>query len=300
MLGSTPWRRAPAKRTDVQYQTTLRDAIAFEGAGLHTGAPARVRVLPAPAGHGLRFRLKDGAGAVEFPARADYVVDTARATVLGKDGHRVSTVEHLLSAILGCGLDNALIEVEGPEIPVEDGSSKIFADAIEAAGLATLHEARARWIPTEPRVFRDGDKLLVVAPAASFRVRMTVDYPHPVGAQYAELEITPESYRAEIAPSRTFGFLHEVEALIKRGLAQGGTLENAAVFGPDGPLAPLRSPLEPVRHKILDLVGDFALLGAYPQCEVIAIKSGHKLHCLAVRELSPHGGTESPAVSATS
>jgi len=281
----------------VQYQTTLRDAIAFAGPGLHTGSPARVRVLPAPAGHGLRFRLND---AVEFPARADYVVETVRATVLGAGGHRVSTVEHLLSALLGCGVDNALIAVEGEEIPVEDGSSKVFADAIDAVGLATLHEARVRWIPTEPRIFRDGDKLLVVAPASSFRVRMTVDYPAPIGVQHVEVEITPEAYRREVAPNRTFGFLHEVEDLVKRGLAQGGTLENAVVFGPDGPLAPLRAPSEPARHKILDLVGDFALLGAYPQCEVIAIKSGHKLHCMAVRELCLHGGAGSPAVSATS
>jgi UDP-3-O-[3-hydroxymyristoyl] N-acetylglucosamine deacetylase len=281
----------------VQYQTTLRDAIAFEGPGLHTGVPTRVRVLPAPAGHGLRFRLND---AVEFPARGEYVVETVRATVLGSGEHRVSTVEHLLSALLGCGVDNALIAVDGPEIPVEDGSAKVFADAVEAVGLATLHEARIRWIPTEPRVFRDGDKMLIVAPAATFRVRMTVDYPAPVGAQYVEAEITPESYAREVAPNRTFGFLHEVEALIKRGLAQGGTLENAAVFGPDGPLAPLRDRNEPARHKIVDLVGDFALLGAYPQCEVIAIKSGHKLHCMAVRELCPHGSGSSSAVSATS
>ena len=266
----------------MQYQTTLRDAIAFEGAGLHTGAPASARVLPAPAGHGLQFRLN---GQVQFPARGDYVVDTARATVLGAGGHRVSTVEHLLSALLGCGVDNALIEVEGPEIPVEDGSAKVFADAVAAVGLATLHEARRRWIPTEPRAFRDGEKLLIVAPASAFRVRMTIDYPSPVGSQYVEAEITPETYRAEIAPNRTFGFLHELEALRGRGLAQGGTLDNAVVFGPEGPLKPLRSPYEPARHKILDLVGDFALLGAYPQCEVIAIKSGHKLHCTAVREL---------------
>ncbi|HEY0383634.1 MAG TPA: UDP-3-O-acyl-N-acetylglucosamine deacetylase [Candidatus Elarobacter sp.] len=281
----------------MQYQTTLRDAIAFEGAGLHTGAPARVRVLPAPAGHGLRFRVND---AVEFPARADYVVDTVRATVVGVGEHRVSTVEHLLSALLGCGVDNALIDVDGGEIPVADGSAKVFADAIEAVGLATLHDARVRWIPTGTRVFRDGDKLLVVAPASSFRVRMLVDYPPPIGTQYVDTEITPETYRSDVAPNRTFGFLHEVEALVKRGLAQGGTLENAVVFGPDGPLAPLRSPTEPARHKILDLVGDFALLGAYPQCEVIAVKSGHKLHCMAVRELLGDAAGGSPAVSATS
>jgi UDP-3-O-[3-hydroxymyristoyl] N-acetylglucosamine deacetylase len=266
----------------LQYQTTVRDAIAFEGVGLHTGAPARVRVLPAPAGHGLRFRLGD---AVEFPARADYVVETVRATVLGVGEHRVSTVEHLLSALLGCGVDNALIAVDGPEIPVADGSAKVFADAIDATGLAPLREARVRWIPTETHVFRDGDKLLIVTPASSFRVRMTVDYPAPVGAQYVEAEIGPETYPSQIAPNRTFGFVHEVEALMRRGLAQGGTLDNAVVYGPDGPLAPLRAPDEACRHKILDLVGDFALLGAYPQCEVIAIKSGHKLHCTAVREL---------------
>ena len=267
----------------MQYQTTLRDAVAFEGAGLHTGAPARVRVMPAPAGHGLRFRLND---AVEFPARADYVVDTARATVLGSGEHRVSTVEHLLSALLGAGIDNALIAVDGGEIPVEDGSAGRFIDAFDAVGIATQHEARVRWIPAEPRIFRDGDKVLIVAPAASFRVRMTVDYAPPVGTQYVDVDIA-EGYREQVAHNRTFGYLHEVEALIKRGLAQGGTLENAVVFGPDGPLAPLRDPLEPCRHKVLDLVGDFALLGAYPQCEVIAVKSGHKLHCTAVRELRP-------------
>ncbi len=142
-----------------------------------------------------------------------------------------------------------------------------------------------RWVPTHPMIFRDGDKLLVIAPASAFRVRMTVDYPQPVGTQYVEAEITPDAYRRDVAPNRTFGFLHEVESLINRGLAQGGTLENAVVFGPDGPLAPLRTHDEPARHKVLDLVGDFALLGAYPQCEVIAIKSGHKLHVTALRQL---------------
>jgi UDP-3-O-[3-hydroxymyristoyl] N-acetylglucosamine deacetylase len=287
-----PVRRS--RTPDVQYQTTLRDEIAFEGVGLHTGLPARVRIRPAPAGHGLRFRL---AGGVEFPALPEYVVETVRATVVGVGEHRVSTVEHLLSAMLGSGIDNALIAVDGPEIPVADGSAKMFCDAIEAVGTTTQPEPRLRWIPTETRIFRDGDKLLVVAPASTFRVRMTVDYPLPLGAQYAEVEIVPSSYRSEVAPNRTFGFLHEVEGLLKRGLALGGTLENAVVFGPDGPLEPLRSQTEPVRHKILDLVGDFALLGAYPQCEVIAIKSGHKLHCTAVRELRPPSGEQSAAAT---
>ena len=279
---------AITRSNQLHYQTTLRDAIEFAGVGLHTGAPGRVRITPSKAGAGLRFRLND---AVEFPARADYVVDTRRATMLGFEGHTVSTVEHLLSAILGMGIDNALISVEGPEIPVMDGSAKVFADAIAHVGSVVQREPRLRFIPTEPYLFRDGDKLLIVVPSSAFRIRMTVDYDEPIGAQYRDIEVDPATYTSEIAPNRTFGFQHEVEALIRRGLAQGGTLENAVVFGPDGPLAPLRSSDEPCRHKILDLIGDFALLGAYPQCEIIAIKSGHKLHCLAVRELRPASAT---------
>jgi UDP-3-O-[3-hydroxymyristoyl] N-acetylglucosamine deacetylase len=281
-------RSATTRSKNLQYQTTLRDAIQFAGVGLHTGLPARVRITPAKADAGLRFRLND---AVEFPARAEYVVDTRRATMLGVGEHTVSTVEHLLSAILGMGIDNALISVDGPEIPVMDGSAKVFADAIAAVGSSLQREPRARFTPTEPYLFRDGDKLLIVVPASTFRVRMTVDYDEPIGAQYRDVEVDPATYAADIAPSRTFGFQYEVEALIRRGLAQGGTLENAVVFGPDGPLAPLRSSDEPCRHKILDLIGDFALLGAYPQCEVIAIKSGHKLNCMAVRELQPAAAT---------
>jgi UDP-3-O-[3-hydroxymyristoyl] N-acetylglucosamine deacetylase len=262
----------------------LRDAIEFAGAGLHTGLPGRVRIAPAKAGAGLRFRLDD---AVEFPALAEYVVDTRRATMLGFGDRTVSTVEHLLSAILGMGIDNALIGVDGPEIPVMDGSAKVFADAIAQVGSVLQGEPRRRFIPSGPHLFRDGDKLLIVVPASTFRIRMTVDYDYPIGAQYCDFEIDPATYPAQIAPNRTFGFQHEVEALIRRGLAQGGTLENAVVFGSDGPLAPLRSADEPCRHKVLDLIGDLALLGAYPQCEFIAIKSGHKLHNMAVRELRP-------------
>ncbi|MGB8267879.1 MAG: UDP-3-O-acyl-N-acetylglucosamine deacetylase [Candidatus Velthaea sp.] len=280
-----------------QYQSTLRDPLEFAGVGLHTGKPGRVRVFPAPAGSGLRFRLED---AVEFPARADFVVDTRRATVLGAGEHTISTVEHLLSALLGMDVDNALIAAEGPEIPVMDGSAKVFADAIAAAGTVVQREPRARFIPTGPSVYRDGDRLLIVLPSASFRVRMTVDYEAPLGTQFHELEVDPTTYATQIAPSRTFGFQHEVEALLRHGLAQGGTLENAVVFGPDGPLAPLRSPDEPCRHKILDLIGDFALLGAYPQCEVVAIKSGHKLHCMAVRELRPLASKSASATAVVS
>jgi UDP-3-O-[3-hydroxymyristoyl] N-acetylglucosamine deacetylase len=266
----------------IAVQQTLRDSLEFEGVGLHTGVRARVAIRPQIAGSGLRFRL---GGAVTFPAHAAYVVETRRATVLGVGEHTVSTVEHLLSALFAMGVDNALIEVDGPEIPVADGSAATFCEGIGKVGLLAQNAPRALCTIDEPRYFRDGDALLVVIPSDVFRVRFTVDYAAPIGLQFFDDVIEPAFYAREIAPARTFGYLHEVEALRANGLALGGTLENALVFAPDGPMTPLRWPTEVVRHKVLDLIGDFALLGAWPQCEVISYKSGHRLHAKAVAAL---------------
>ena len=264
----------------MQTQHTLREAVGFEGVGLHTGATASVTVRPSVAGSGLRFRL---GGATTFPAHAEYVVETRRATVVGDGAHAVSTVEHLLSAVFAMGVDNALIDVEGPESPVMDGSSATFAEAIAKTGLVDQHAPRAIFTLDAPLVFRDGDALLVVAPADEFRIRFAVDYAAPIGAHFLDARVDADYFIREIAPARTFGYLHEVEALRQAGLARGGTLDNALVFAPDGPLQPLRWPNEVVRHKVLDLIGDFALLGAWPSCEVVSVKSGHKLHAQAVR-----------------
>jgi UDP-3-O-[3-hydroxymyristoyl] N-acetylglucosamine deacetylase len=264
-------------------QHTLRDGITFEGVGLHTGAEARVDITPGVAGAGLRFRL-DG-GAVEFPAHAEYVVDTRRCTVVGTPERRVSTVEHVLSALVAGGVDNAWIDVAGPEIPILDGSSATFAAAIAAAGLQAQAAARPRFTVDRPHAFRDGEATLVVLPAEDFRITFAVEFAPPVGAQLIDMTIEAESYAREIAPARTFGYVHEVEALLAAGLARGGSLDNALVFAPEGPLTPLRWPNEVVRHKVLDLIGDFALLGAWPQFHVVAIKSGHRLHAEAVRAL---------------
>jgi UDP-3-O-[3-hydroxymyristoyl] N-acetylglucosamine deacetylase len=266
----------------MQEQQTLRETLEFDGIGLHTGIRSRVRLVPAPAGTGVRFRLD---GAVEFPAHAEYVVETERATVVGSEGKAVSTVEHLLSALCGMQVDNVLVEVEGPEIPVEDGSARVFADAIAEAGLVAQGTPPRYFRVDAPRYYRDGAALLVVLPSDEWRIRFAVDYPAPIGAQYYDGSIDVGRFRSEIAPSRTFGYLHDVEALLARGLARGGTLENALVFGPDGPLSPLRAPNEVVAHKVLDLIGDLALLGARPRCEVVAIKSGHRLHARATRDL---------------
>lgn len=265
----------------IEEQHTLREALVFEGRGLHTGVPACMRLEPRPPETGIRFKL----GEVEFPALAEYVVETERATVLGAAGRSVSTVEHVLSALAGMEIDNVLIDVEGPEVPVTDGSARVFADAIANVGRTAQGAARHTFVVTAPQWYRDKDAVLVVLPADTWRVRFLADFPAPIGVQYYDATINPERYRAEIAPSRTFGYLREVEALLQRGLAQGGTLDNALVFGPDGPLTPLRAPNEVVTHKVLDLIGDFALLGARPACEVVAIKSGHRLHAQATRAL---------------
>ena len=267
----------------MNQQHTLGAAVDFSGVGLHSGAPAHVRVEPQPAGSGLSFSLSDGD--VVFPAHAEYVVDTQRATVLGIGDITVSTVEHLLSALFAVGIDNARIDVTGPEIPILDGSSATFAAAFTRAGIHRQDAPRAVFTLERPYVFTEGDAMLVVAPADAFRLRFAVEFAPPIGAQYFDTSLEPGAYAREIAPARTFGYLHEVEALRAAGLARGGSLDNALVFAPDGPLTPLRWPNEVVRHKVLDLIGDFALLGAWPQCDILTVKSGHRLHARATAQL---------------
>jgi UDP-3-O-[3-hydroxymyristoyl] N-acetylglucosamine deacetylase len=247
-----------------------------------------VEIRPAAPGTGFKF-VSSG---VAIPALAEYVVETARATVIGKDGVTISTIEHVLAALFGMGVSNAELAVDGPEIPVADGSAKVFAEAIAAAGIATQHEARENFVPAVPAFARDGDRVVAVLPAGALRVKFVADFAAPIGTQFFDGEIDPEMFLKEIAGARTFGYVHEVEALLKRGLAKGGTLENALVFAPSGPLQPLRWENEPVRHKVLDLLGDFALLGAWPQCEIIAIKSGHKLHCIMTQQLRSQIGSK--------
>src|SRR5579864_5024582 len=204
----------------MQYQTTPRDAFAYSGVGLHTGVPCAIEVRPAAPGSGLRFMT----GGTEIPALAEYVVETARATVLGRDGTTISTVEHLLSALFGAGIANALIHVDGPEIPVADGSAALYANLIEGAGIARQNEVRERFVAIEPAFFRDGDRAIVILPAAQLRVRFLADFAPPIGVQYFDGEMTPQTFVHEIAAARTFGYLHEVQALRERGLALGGTL----------------------------------------------------------------------------
>jgi UDP-3-O-[3-hydroxymyristoyl] N-acetylglucosamine deacetylase len=262
-------------------QATLREAIHFEGIGLHTGVQAAVDVRPAVADDGITFVL----GRTRVPATVEHVIDTSRATVLGAAGASVSTTEHLLSALFAMGVSNAEIVVDGPEVPAEDGSGAVFSAAIAASGLVVQNRPRKVLELEAPCWVRAGDRMIAAFPSETFRVRFVADFPAPVGTQYFEGEIDSQHYRTEIAGARTFAYLHEIEALWARGLGRGGSLENALIFAPDGPMQPLRWPNEAVRHKVLDLIGDFALLGAWPQCEVVAIKSGHELHASMLRAL---------------
>lgn len=262
-------------------QATLRDTIRFEGVGLHTGALGAVEVRPAQPDEGFSFVL----GRTRVSANVENVLDTSRATVLGRDGSTVSTTEHLLSALFAMGVSNAEIHVQGPEIPAGDGSSAEFATAIAGCGLQTQDQVRKVMEIEAPFWVRSGDRMIAAFPSPTFRVRFVADFPPPIGTQYFDDEIDAERYRTEIAGARTFAYLHEIEALWARGLGRGGSLENALVFAPDGPMQPLRWPNEAVRHKVLDLIGDLALLGAWPLCEIVAIKSGHELHASITRAL---------------
>lgn len=265
-----------------ERQHTLREPAEFTGVGLHTGAAAAVRIVPAEPDAGLSIRF--GPDGPIVPALAEYIVDTRRATVLGVGERTLSTVEHLLSALSATGVDNALIEADGPEIPVLDGSAEPFAATFSTLLLEQPAERR-RFVIDRPVAFSDGDARLIALPSDDFRVTICVDFAPPVGTQFYSATVGARSYLEEIAPARTFGYLHEVEALLAAGLARGGSLDNALVFAPEGPLTPLRWPNEVVRHKALDLIGDLALLGARPRGEFVSIKSGHRLHAAATRAL---------------
>ncbi len=270
-------------------QQTLAQAFTLEGIGIHTGAQGKIRVLPAEADTGRVFQV----GQTTIPARADYVVDTSRCTTLGKDEARVSTVEHLLSALHGCGVDNAVIEVTGPEIPILDGSARPFAEAILAAGVAPQHRP--------PRVFaapkrlcevKSGESRAFALPEtrADFRVEVRTEFDaweEGRATMEATLDAASSShYLSAIAPARTFAFRQEVDYLIAAGLAKGGSLDNALIITPpDTFSSPLRLPNEWCAHKMLDVIGDLALLDARPQFHLVAIRPGHRLNVLLAQAL---------------
>lgn len=265
------------------YQHTVKTAIRISGLGVHSGAPATLTIKPAPAHAGITFirtDVRDHPNLV--PARWDAVTDTRLCTVLSNASNiTVSTVEHILSACAALGLDNAAIEIDGPEVPIMDGSAQPFVTAIDTAGLVAQNAARRMIRILKPVTFKDGDKQATLMPAPSRVFSFEIDFATPlIGRQNYTHEVREATYRNDIAPARTFGFLHEVEALRKMGLARGGSLDNAIVIDGDKVMNPggLRFKDEFVRHKILDALGDLYLAGAQIIGHYQGVRAGHAMN----------------------
>jgi UDP-3-O-[3-hydroxymyristoyl] N-acetylglucosamine deacetylase len=262
------------------WQKTLARPLEFSGIGLHGGRPVAVTIHPAQANQGLRFTRADLPGRPQIRAHYSRVTDTTRATTLGENGCTISTVEHLLAALGGLGVDNALIQVKGPELPIMDGSAAPFTRLLTETGLRSLPWPRAHVLIQRPVELREGDRWMRVVPGEP-RISYTIEFPHPlIRRQRYSIPVKPGIFGREIAPARTFGFLKEVEYLKANGLALGGSLDNAVVLDDTGVLNPggLRFPEECVRHKILDAVGDLALLGMPLVGRVEVGWGSHALH----------------------
>ena len=270
-------------------EKTLATRVRCTGIGLHGGKPAELVLAPAAAGTGILFLRTDLDHEVRFPARAEWVVDTLLATTLGTPGFRLATVEHLIAALRGMGVDNCTVEVSGPELPIMDGSAAPFVYLIQQAGLKPQKRMQRRLVIRRPIEVRHGNRWVRVIPSRSFKLSMTIDYAHPaIGKQSLHADLnSPTVFEREIAPARTFGFLSDVQAMQAQGLALGGSLQNAIVLDDERVLnrSGLRFPDEFVRHKMLDMVGDLALLGLPLQGHVKAMRSGHALNQALVAEI---------------
>jgi UDP-3-O-[3-hydroxymyristoyl] N-acetylglucosamine deacetylase len=260
-------------------QRTLRRPISCVGIGLHSGCKVNLSLKPAPPDHGIRFRRTD-MGNFEVPATINHLAGIQLATGLSRDQVSVETVEHLLSALVSMGVDNVIVELNSPEVPIMDGSAAPFIYLIQEAGVKRQLKSRKFLKIVRPIALSRGDKRIAIYPSDHFKVTYSVSYDHPLlRHQSRTLRITEESFIEEIAPARTFTFLKDVEMLRQNGLALGGSLENAVVLGETGVLNnALRFEDEFVRHKILDAVGDLALVG-YPVIgHLVAHRAGHALH----------------------
>ncbi|MBT4518460.1 MAG: UDP-3-O-acyl-N-acetylglucosamine deacetylase [Halieaceae bacterium] len=271
-------------------QRTLRNVIKATGVGLHTGEKIYLTLSPAPANTGIVFRRVDLDPVVEIPARAENVGDTMLSSTLVAKGERVSTVEHLLSAMAGLGIDNSYIDVSGPEVPIMDGSAGPFVFLIQSAGVEEQNAAKKFIRIKRPVTVEDDDKIASFLPFDGFKVSFTIDFDHPVfrdRTARAEVDFSTTSFVKEVSRARTFGFMHEIEYLRSKGLALGGSVDNAIVvdeyriLNEDG----LRYDDEFVKHKVLDAIGDLYLLGHSLIGEFCAHKSGHALNNASLRAL---------------
>src|SRR5216117_4445825 len=259
-------------------QRTLRRQISCVGIGLHSGNKVNLTLKPAPTDFGIRFRRTD-LGDHEVPATVQNLAGIQLATGLASNEVSVETVEHLLAALVSAGIDNVIVELNSPEVPIMDGSAAPFVYLIHEAGVKRLQTPRKYLKIIRPIAISRGDKRIALYPSDHFKVTYSISFDHPLlRHQTRTLQVSDESFIEEIAPARTFGFLKEVEMLRQNGLALGGSLDNAIVLGETGVLNALRFEDEFVRHKILDVIGDLALVG-YPVIgHLVAHRAGHALH----------------------
>ncbi len=279
-------------RTKIR-QRTLKGEASLSGIGTHTGQKATVRLCPAEPNTGVVFQRVDLPGRPTIPATLQSLFDASRRnTTLGLGNVRIHTVEHLLSAVHAASVDNLRIEISGEEPPIDDGSARIFTALIEQTGFQEQDAPRRFGKLSQPVHWSQGDTHLIALPAPHFRISYTVHYPQSslIGSQYLSLEIDAESYKNEIAAARTFALYEEIAQLKASGLIKGGSLENSVVVRGDTVLneGGLRFPNEMVRHKILDLIGDFSLMGIPLQAHIIAIRSGHAANVAFAKAMMNH------------
>ncbi len=271
-------------------ERTIRTAVACDGLGLHSGVPVKLRLLPAPAGSGVIFRRTD-LDDFQIEAISRNVAKVSYATSLMKKGVLISTTEHLLAALIGVGVDNVLVELDNLEVPILDGSAQPFVDMLLKAGLKTQRRRRQYLRILRHIELRDGDKFIAVYPADGYTVSYSINFPHPlIGRETFEVELSDGEFLREVAPARTFGMLEDEQKLRNMGLIRGASTENCVVLSRDGVMnGPLRYPDEFVRHKVLDCIGDLALLGRRMIGRVVADRAGHAMHtALVSRILKDH------------
>jgi UDP-3-O-[3-hydroxymyristoyl] N-acetylglucosamine deacetylase len=270
----------------VKHEQTIRSSVECKGVGLHSGAPVHLRILPAPSGSGIVFRRTD-LDDFEIEAGSRNVARVSYATSLMKKGVLISTTEHLLSAFIGAGIDNAIVELDNLELPILDGSARPFVEMIHRAGIRKQRRARTYLRIRREFELREGDKFIAVYPSETYSVSYTINFPHPmIGKEEFRVDLSDGNYLADIAPARTFGFVHEADMLRQQGLIRGASTDNAIVLTREGIMnPPLRFRDEFVRHKVLDLIGDLALLGKQILGNVVADRAGHAMHTALVSRL---------------
>jgi UDP-3-O-[3-hydroxymyristoyl] N-acetylglucosamine deacetylase len=271
---------------DVSYlEHTISEAITFSGIGLHSGAPVRMRLLPAPGGAGIIFRRSD-LDNFEIPATGRNVAKVSYATSLMRQGVLISTTEHLLSALIGMEIDNVIVELDNLELPILDGSALPYIDAFRSVGLKTQRRRREYLRILKNVEVREGDKFIGVYPGDGYSISYKIDFPVPIGRQEMVVDLASGSYGTEIAPARTFGFKEDEQMLRNMGLIRGVSDSSAIILTRDGVQnGPLRFKNEFVRHKVLDLIGDLALAGHHILGHVIAERAGHAMHTALVTRL---------------